>query len=537
MGLTVGYNPSMTPRIILTGSDSRQRLLAGADIFARTVCATLGPKGRTVMLNRMAGLLATKDGVTVAREIDLSDPVANLACQTFKTGCIRVNDEAGDGTTTTACLAAAILREGHRYILGGYNPVRLALGIQQASQEVISLLRLLALPVETQPQLERVAMVASNGDKEIATIMAEAVMAVGKNGTVSIEDGKGVETTLTFKEGMELDRGPASPHFLKGQTERVLKGPLVACIAATLSTVEDVLDMCEEATTFGGRPLLLFCDGIQGDALKTMVMNDKDFEFVAVQTPGNFQWKVEYLGDIAALSGADVIDPRTGGNWKTWDPHWFGGLRSAHVGLGKTTLVAYEEASDLIKDRVNYIRVQKRHTTSQFDQDKLNERMAALDGGLCIMHIGAFTEAELKEKRARVEDALGAVQGALEEGVVPGGGVAYLSAAQRLASLPAKDDPDIQAGFNILRKALLAPLMTIANNAGEEGAYITQFLLESRTEPDSWLGWDAQEARFRDFQDDPLIIDPVRVAVSVVEAAASMASTLLTSEVAIHQER
>ena len=280
----------MNPRLILYGAENRKRLLYGAQMFARTVCVTYGPQGRNAVLDRAVGLLVTKDGVTVAREIDLPDPVANLACQSLKDACIKVNDRAGDGTTTAACIAAAILTESIKLVTAGHNPVLMARGIQLAAQAAADAVwDELARPIETQEQLEKVALIASNGDAEVAANMAEAVMAVGKKGTVSIEDGNGVETVLIFKEGMEIDRGVSSMHFLKGQQERVLEGPIVAVIAATLSTVEDVLDLCEEATTFGGRPLVVFCENIQGEALKTMVMNDSstdhNYEFIAIVAP------------------------------------------------------------------------------------------------------------------------------------------------------------------------------------------------------------------------------------------------------------
>ena len=525
------------PRLILYGAENRRRLLTGAAIFSKAVCITYGPHGRVVMLDRATGLLGTKDGVTVAREIDLPDPVANLACQVFKTACIKANDVAGDGTTTTACMAAAILQEGCKLVEAGMNPVHMARGVQMAAQAAADAVWDMSMPIETQKQLERVALVASNGDTETAEKMAEAVMSVGKNGTVSIEDGHGVETVLQFKEGMEIDRGAASMHFLKGMSERELDGPLVAVIAATLRTVDDVLDMCEEATTFGGRPLILICEGIEGEALKTLVMNDsaKDsqYEFVAVLAPGNFDKKIDYLGDIAALAGADLIDPKQGGQWKKWDREWFGALRSARVLAKKTVLVAYDEASDSIQERIQQIHVSKDFATSQYDIDRIHERLAVLEGGLCIMQIGAHTEAELKEKRARVEDALGAVQAALRDGIVPGGGTAYLAAYQAIKGQCPDKDIEVKAGWECLERALLHPLTTLARNAGKNGDYIVEKLLGLREAPDDWLGWDALKDEFRDFGADTTIIDPCKVAITAIESAASAASTLMTAEASI----
>ena len=530
--------PTPNPRLIVYGAENRKRLLAGVSTFARTVCVTYGPHGRVVMMERAAGLMATKDGVTVAREIDLPDPISNMACQVLKGACIKVNDEAGDGTTTAACIAAAIMREGCKLVEGGMNPVLMARGIQAAAQAAADAVWEIASPVESQIQLERVAMIASNGDQDISEKMAEAVMAVGKNGTVSIEDGSSVVTTLQFKEGMEFDRGAASQHFLKNQAERVLDGPLVAVVAATLRTVEDVLDICEEATTLGGRPLLLVVEGIEGEALKTLVMNDSNpnmpFEFVAVLAPGNFDKKIDYMGDIAALSGADLINPRTGGNWRTWDSSWFGALRTAKVESKKTTLVAYDEASETIRDRVNEIQTLRSFATSQYDIDRINERLATLEGGLCIMQVGAHTEAEMKEKRARVEDALSAVQAALGDGIVPGGGTAYVAAYQAIRGLcPPDEGDDFRAGWGAMERALLRPLATLARNAGKNGDFIVEKLLGLRPDFRSWMGWDALANDFRDFSLDTSVIDPCKVAIAVIETAASAAATLLTAEASI----
>jgi chaperonin GroEL len=303
-------------KFLVYGAENRRRLMDGADTFARAVCVTYGPKGRVVMLNRAAGLMATKDGVTVAREVEVHDPVGQLACQALKNACIEVNNAAGDGTTSTACIAAHILREGVRVCAGDLNPIFVSRGVQAAAKAAVEILRVMAHPITLQEHLERVALVASNGDTDVASKMAEAVMAVGKRGTVSIEDGQRIETTLVFRDGMMLDRGAASDVFLKKKLERVLEAPLVAVVAAHLTAAEDVLDMCEEATTYGGHPLLLFCDGISGEALKTLILNDAstdhNFEFVAVLAPGNFEAKKAYLGDIAALAGAQLVDAAQG---------------------------------------------------------------------------------------------------------------------------------------------------------------------------------------------------------------------------------
>lgn len=526
------------PRQIVHGLPARRRLVRGAEQFAQAVCVTYGPQGNTAVLDRPHGLLATKDGVTVAREINLPDPIENMACQVLKEACIKVNNEAGDGTTTAACIAAALMREGFKLIETGFNPVLLARGMVAASREAIACVEAISRPIETKAELERVALIASNGDAEVASKLAEAVMAVGKNGTVSIEDGKGIETVLEFKEGMEIDRGVCSLASLAGGTERELPGPLVACVNTVLRTLDDIRDILEVASTFGGRELLIVAEDVVGEALTTMVMNDQKgiVKAVAIRAPGFHDKRVEYLGDIAALAGATLIDPKAGESWQTWDQEWFGMLNKVVVREKKTTLWSLDEASELIRERIEYITNQMPLCTSEYDHDRLNERRAALEGGLCIMQIGAWTEMELKEKRARVEDALGAVKAALAEGLAPGGGIAYLEASEGvLLNLPEGLTPEEDAGWTIVANALKDPVRWLARNAGRNGDYMVEKLLDRRRESDqSWLGWDAVTDEIRDLGEGNLIIDPMKVVRSVITAAVSSASTLLTSETAIH---
>lgn len=524
------------PKLILTGSEARQRLLAGAQKFTRTVCATYGPKGRHVMLDRAAGLLATKDGVTVAREIHLADPVMNMACQILKVACIKVNDEAGDGTTTVACIASAILEEGLKLVEGGYNPIQVARGMRAAANSAVNVVVDLARPVEGQSQLEQVALIASNGNVEIARNMAEAVMAVGKNGTITIEDGQGVATVLEFKDGMEIARGALSSHFLKNGTSRELVNPLIAVIVGTLKDVEDVQDVMEVASQWPDNPLLIFAETVQGQALTTMIINDSQgvMQCVAVASPGFVTRKRDYLGDIAALAGADVVDLAMGNDWKSWNPEWFGTVSKVTIGAKKTTLLALDEASEAIQERIKVIKREAATAISDHDIDRLNERMASLSSGLCVMKIGAHTEAELKAKRAAVEDALSAVRAALEDGVVPGGGTTYLAASDGLlATLPAEESPDFVAGWKAVAQALRAPLATLANNAGESGSLVVERVRAARLLPLSWVGWDGMTGQIRDLSLEPMVLDPQKVAISVIDASVSVASTLLTSEVSI----
>lgn len=526
----------MNPRSLLYGNANRDGILKGTRKFTDAVCTTYGPKGRNVVLNRAAGLIVTKDGVTVAREVDLSDPIENMACQALKEACVKVNNEAGDGTTTAACISGSIIQEAVKQVSSGCNPIFLARGLQKACDFAVeSIQEQLSAPIETQQEIESVALISSNRDEEVSRLMAEAIMSVGKNGNVTIEDGHSVETSIEFKDGLEFDRGPFNSHFLKNQFERELDTPLVAIVAGNLITVDDVLNMCEESTAYG-KALVIFAYDVRGEALNTLLMNDNatdhDFEFVPIKAPGNFQHRIEYLGDIAAITGATVVDSDQGMKTSEWNQEWFGSLDRMVVRSDKCTLFAHEEASNLIDERISHIQAQYRHTTSQYDTDKLNERLAALEGGLCVMKIGAHTEAELKEKRARVEDALGACQAALESGVVPGGGTAYLAASQLLEAATPPVNEEERVGWNILRKALRQPLFQLATNAGHEGAYVVAKALSQR-EPTSWLGWDAYTGEMRDFASTFDIIDPAKVAVEVIRAATSAASTLITSEVSI----
>lgn len=526
------------PKLILKGQEARQRLLHGAQVLAKAVSLTYGPCGRTVMLDRAAGLLATKDGVTVAREINLSDPVADLGCEILKVACVKVNDDAGDGTTSTAIIAAAVLEEGFKVIAANLDPMQVSRGVMAASRAAVSVIEDMAEPVESQELLERVAMIASNGDEVVSAKMAEACMAVGRDGTLTIEDGKSVGIELVFKEGMEIERGAASGVFLRNELERTLEAPLVAVIGATLKTVEDVQDIMEVASQWPKNHLLVFAEGIEGDALVTMTMNDSRdvMKCIAVPSPGFHTKKKDYLRDIAALAGADYIDPDMGSDFRSWDAEWFGSLRSATIRAKSSTLVAFDEASEVIQERIAVVRAEMAGMSSEYDIDRCNERIAKLSGGLCIMQVGGVTESEMRERRARIEDALGAVRAALEEGVIPGAGSSYLVASSViLACVPQEEDLSWQTGWKIMGKALQRPLWTLAENAGYPGSATVHGLLEklSDDETSPWLGWDANTGGLRDLTEEPQVIDPTAVVRSVIEASASVAATLLTVETSI----
>jgi chaperonin GroEL len=527
------------PKQIDLSLKARTKLLYGARLLAKTVSATYGPKGRTVMLDRMAGLLATKDGVTVAREISLSDPVANMGAEIVKAACVQVNNEVGDGTTSAAILAAVLLEESHRLVVAGHDPMTLFRDISASAERAVEVVRDLAIRVESQIELERVAHVASNGDDDVAKALAEACMAVGKDGTISIEDGHGLGIELVYKDGMEIDSGVSSAAFLRdsGGVERVMESPLVAVIGSRLQSVADVQEIMETASQWPDHPLLVIAGTIEGPALTTMLVNDSQnvVKCCAVNAPGFGDKKVGHLRDLAALAGATYIDPDIGMDFrKGFDPEWFGSYRRATVKTRSAMFLALDEANEVIAERIEELKREGVHLDSDYDQDRLSERIAKLSGGLCIMHVGGSTEPELKERRGRVEDALGAVRGALEEGVVPGAGTAYLEASEHLSV----ESPRDAHGWHIMAKALRAPLLKLADNAGKEGSSVAHAVSEARQADEyGWVGWDANTDTIRDLGDEPPILDPVAVTVSVIRAGASVAATLLTAEVSISEKK
>ena len=425
------------PRHILQGIDARTRLLSGALQLAKVVAKTYGPGGRTVVLDRFAGLLSTKDGVTVAREVQLSNKTEDMGCQILKQACLKVNEQVGDGTTTAAILAAALIQEGHQQAIAQPNLQELLQGVRDAAAEAVVVIRQTATPVKDQKTLEHVARIACNGDNEVAVSLAEACMAVGKDGTITVEDGHGVSTVLELKEGMELDAGAASPTFLEGERlERDIEGAIVAVVGTPLRVVEDVRSLMEAASQWPQNELVVFAPLIEGGALTTLLLNhtQKILRCCAVAAPGVHQRKLLYLQDIAALANASFIDPTAGYALSNWDAEWFGSFRRAHIRQNTTLLEAYPDANASIQARLQALRAEEGTLTSEYDRDNLRERMAKLSGGLAVLRVGGFSEAAMKERRARIEDALGAVKAALKEGVVPGAGSVYLWAGLHLAA-------------------------------------------------------------------------------------------------------
>lgn len=523
------------PKQVVIGLPARKSLLSGALCLADTVAVTYGPHGRTVMLDRMAGLLTTKDGVTVAREIGLEDAIEDAGCKILREACIKVNDEAGDGTTTTAVLAAAILREGHRLIVAGHDPNQIVRGIRKAAEAVSELVESIAVPVKGEELLRQVAMVSCNGDEEVANALTEACMAVGKDGTVVIEPSERREITLVFKEGVEYPSGPSSPSFIGTDTERTMEDPLVAVIVGVLSSALDVIPVLEEASQFPRNELILIADSIEAEALATISMNDRQGVVRCVPFGGSglgLQRRGP-MEDIAALAGATLADKSVGNDHRAFSSEWFGSFRHAAITASKAVFTAHEEAHDGVQARIEKLKDEMASSVHEYDRDKLRERIAKLQGGMCILKVGGDTEAEIKERRARIEDALGAVQSALRHGVVPGGGSAYLWAST-FDSVCDELDGDERVGGKVLLRALEAPLHRLASNAFKKADAVVENVTDLMlTNNQPWAGWDGRQDVYRSFREDPMVIDPVLVTTSALRAAVSVASTLLTVEASI----
>lgn len=504
--------------------------------MADTVAVTYGPHGRTVMLDRMAGLLTTKDGVTVAREVGLEDPIEEAGCKILREACIKVNDEAGDGTTTTAVLAAAIMREGHRLIVAGHDPNQIVRGIRKTVEGVTELIEEMATPVKGEELLHQVAMVSCNGDEEVANALTEACMAVGKDGTVVIEPSERREISLVFKEGVEYPSGPSSPSFLGTNTERTMEDPLVAVIIGVLSSAQDVIPVLEEASQFPNNELILIADSIEAEALATISMNDRQGVVRCVPFGGSglgLQRRGP-MEDIAALAGATIADKSLGNDHRQFQAEWFGSFRHAAITMSKAVFTAHDEAHDGVQARIEKLKDEMASSVHEYDRDKLRERIAKLQGGMCILKVGGDTEAEIKERRARIEDALGAVQSALRHGVVPGGGTPYLWAST-FVELCDELEGDEAVGGKILLHALEAPLHRLASNAFKKADGVVDKVRDGLLSVDNppTFGWDGRQDVYRDLLEHPMVIDPLLVTLCALRSAVSVATTLLTAEASI----
>jgi chaperonin GroEL len=526
---------------ILYGEDSRQAILRGVNTLADAVKATLGPKGRNVVIEKKFGSpTITKDGVTVAKEIDLKDPMENVGAQLVREVASKTSDVAGDGTTTATVLAQAIFREGVKTVAAGANPTALKRGIEKAVTVIIGArdkdgvwteggyLGKLSKPVN-ESAVAQVGAISANGDKEIGGIIAEAMKVVGKDGVITIEESKTGLTFLETVDGMQFDRGYLSPYFVTDseRMEVVLEDPYILIYEKKISNMKDILPLLEQVAR-GGKPLLIIAEDVEGEALATLVVNKLrgTLNVAAVKAPGFGDRRKAILGDIAILTGGKAITEDLGIKLEGVKLEDLGSAKRVTIDKDNSTIVDGAGKSDDIQGRVKEIRSQIEKTTSDYDKEKLQERLAKLVGGVAIIKVGAATETELKEKKARVEDALHATRAAVEEGIVPGGGVALVRAIPSVDALIKTLEGDEKIGAQIVRRSLEEPLRQIVANAGEEGAVIVAKVLESK---DQHYGYNALTGTFEDLVKAG-VIDPTKVTRTALQNAASIAALLLTTE-------
>src|SRR6187455_740657 len=517
---------------IVYGEESRQAILRGVNQLADAVKVTLGPKGRNVVLDRKFGSpTITKDGVTVAKEIDLKDPLENMGAQMVREVASKTSDTAGDGTTTATVLAQAIYREGARNVVAGANPMELKRGIERAVEVIVEQIKKMARPVSGN-MVAQVGMISANGDQTIGKIIAEAMDKVGKDGVITVEEAKTLETSLDVVEGMQFDRGYLSPYFVTDpeRMEVVLENPVVLIHEKKISSMKDLLPVLEQVARMG-RPLLIIAEDVEGEALATLVVNKLrgTLQAAAVKAPGFGDRRKAMLEDIATLSGGRAITEDLGIKLENIKVEDLGKAKKVTIDKDNTTIVEGAGNSKDIEGRVKQIRAQIEETTSDYDREKLQERLAKLVGGVAVIKVGAATETEMKEKKARVEDAMHATRAAVEEGIVPGGGVALVRAISALDKLTFEDDR--RYGVNIVKRALEEPLRTIASNAGFEGAIVIGKVRDSK---DPNYGFNAATEEYADMIAAG-ILDPAKVTRSALQNAASIASLMLTTEALVSE--
>jgi len=512
---------------IIYGEQSRQAILRGVNALADAVKVTLGPKGRNVVLDKKFGSpLITKDGVTVAKEIDLKNPLENMGAQMVREVASKTSDIAGDGTTTATVLAQAIYREGAKNVAAGANPMDLKRGIERAVEVVIESLKKLSKPVKGN-MIAQVGTISANNDQTIGKIIAEAMEKVGKDGVITVEEAKTLETSLDVVEGMQFDRGYLSPYFVTDpeRMEVVLENPIILIHEKKISSMKDLLPVLEQVARMG-RPLLIIAEDVDGEALATLVVNKLrgTLSAAAVKAPGFGDRRKAMLEDIAILTGGKAITEDLGLKLENIRIEDLGQAKKITIDKDNTTIVEGNGSQKDIEGRVKQIRAQVEDTTSDYDREKLQERLAKIVGGVAVIKVGAATETEMKEKKARVEDAMHATKAAVEEGIVPGGGVALIRAVKALNQL--KLDGDQQIGVNLIKRAIEEPMRWIANNAGAEGSIVVQKVGESKDE--EW-GFNAQDEKYENLVQAG-VIDPTKVVRTALQNASSIASLLLTTE-------
>ncbi len=511
------------------GDEARKALETGVNVIADTVKITLGPKGRNVVLDKKFGApLITNDGVTIAKEIELEDPFENMGAQLVKEVSTKTNDVAGDGTTTAMVLAQAIIREGLKNLAAGANPMILKKGISSAVDTAVTKIKSISKPVENKLAISQVASISA-GDEAIGKLIADAMEIVGKDGVITVEEGKSMTTELTTVEGMQFDRGYASAYMVTNtdKMEAVLDNPYILITDKKISSLQEILPVIEPIAQQGAR-LLIIAEDVEGDALAALIVNKLKgvLNCVAVKAPGFGDRRKAMLEDIAILTGGTVISSDLGYEFKDVTPDMLGRAAQVKVDKDNTTIIDGAGAADAIKSRVNSLKAQIAETTSEYDREKLQERLAKLAGGVAVINVGAATEVEMKEKKLRIEDALAATRAAVEEGIVPGGGVALLSTIPELTKLVKSLSGDEKTGAAIVLKAVEEPLRQIAANAGLDGSVIVNNIVNSK-KPN--YGYDALKNQYTDMVASG-IIDPTKVARSVLQNAASVAATLLTTE-------
>ena len=525
----------MAAKEVRFGGDARQRMLRGVDILADAVKVTLGPKGRNVVIDKSFGApRITKDGVTVAKEIELADKFENMGAQMVREVASKTNDLAGDGTTTATVLAQAIVREGAKAVAAGMNPMDLKRGVDRAVEAIVAELKAKSRKITSQSETAQVGTISANGEADIGRMISEAMQKVGNEGVITVEEAKGIQTELDVVEGMQFDRGYVSPYFITNPEKMVadLDSPYILIHEKKLSTLQPLLPLLE-AVVQSGRPLLILAEDVEGEALATLVVNKLrgGLKIAAVKAPGFGDRRKAMLEDIAILTGGQVISEDLGIKLENVTLAMLGRAKKVLIEKENTTIVEGAGEKDGISGRCGQIRAQIEETTSDYDREKLQERLAKLAGGVAVIRVGGATEVEVKERKDRVDDALHATRAAVEEGIVPGGGVALARASKILASLTS-ENADQKFGIEIVRKAVQAPLRQIAENAGEDGAVVAGKVLENETYE---FGFDAQTGEYKELVAAG-IIDPTKVVRTALQDAASIASLLITTEAMVAEK-
>jgi chaperonin GroEL len=517
----------MPAKQLLYDEEARRATLRGIDKLAKAVKATLGPKGRNVVLDKKWGApTITKDGVTVAKEIELEDPFENMGAQMVKEVASKTSDVAGDGTTTATVLAEAIYREGHKNVTAGANPMALKRGIERAVEAVVGELKKLSITTKGKKEISQVATISANNDPTIGNLIAEAMEKVGKDGVITVEEAKVMETNLEVVEGMQFDRGYLSPYFVTDpeRMECVLENPYLLIHEKKISNMRELLPVLEQIAKLG-RPLVIIAEDVEGEALATLVVNKLrgTLSASAVKAPGFGDRRKDMLKDIAILTRGEVIAEELGIKLENIRLEDLGRAKKVVIDKENTTIIEGAGESKAIEGRIKQIRTQIEETTSDYDREKLQERLAKLAGGVAVIKVGAATEVEMKEKKARVEDALNATRAAVEEGIVAGGGVAYLRARKALDGLKLHGDEKV--GVDIIRRALEEPIRQIAENAGAEGSIVVQKVLEKS----GGYGFNAETEQYEDLMEAG-IIDPTKVTRIALQNASSIAGLMVTTE-------